>query len=115
MGRTGGCIQRTATRPDFFVRFSRVRVLRWAMRWCANFFRVIGWGLAVGMPTMAALGVHWLLAFWAGWPFAALWSAALIAGWSVDRILAGRAVWWARAVLGLALVQAYWQVRSLWY
>jgi hypothetical protein len=45
----------------------------------------------------------------------ALWSAALIAGWSVDRILTGRSVWWARAVLGLAAVQAYWQVRSLWY
>ena len=45
----------------------------------------------------------------------ALWSAALIACWSVDRLLAGRSAWWARAVLGLAMVQAYWQVRSLWY
>ena len=45
----------------------------------------------------------------------ALWSAALIAGWSVDRLLAGRSAWWARALLGLAVVQAYWQVRSLWY
>ena len=53
MGRTGGRIQRTATRPDFFVRFSRVRVLRWAMRWGANFFRVIGWGVAGGVAGLA--------------------------------------------------------------
>jgi adenosylcobinamide-phosphate synthase len=38
----------------------------------------VSWGLAVGAPTIGALGVHWLLAAWAGWPFAALWSAAVL-------------------------------------
>jgi 4-amino-4-deoxy-L-arabinose transferase-like glycosyltransferase len=45
----------------------------------------------------------------------ALWSAALIAGWAADGLLAGRSRWWSRAVLVLALVQASWQVLSVWY
>ncbi len=38
----------------------------------------VSWGLAVGVPSMGALVVHWLLAYLLGWPFAALWSAALL-------------------------------------
>jgi hypothetical protein len=49
----GGRIQRAATRPDFLCGFLRRRVLRWVMRWCANFFRAMVWGLAGGVAGLA--------------------------------------------------------------
>ena len=38
----------------------------------------VSWGLAVGVPAMGALLIHAMLAYLLGWPFAALWSAALL-------------------------------------
>ena len=38
----------------------------------------VSWTLAVGCPTLGALFVHWLLLYFLGWPFAVLWSAALL-------------------------------------
>ena len=38
----------------------------------------LSWGLTVGCPSVAALAVHWLLMYFVGWPFAVLWSAALL-------------------------------------
>ena len=38
----------------------------------------VAWGLAVGMPSAVALSVHWLLTYLLGWPFAVLWSIALL-------------------------------------
>ncbi len=38
----------------------------------------VAWSLAVLVPALAALGVHWLLAWALGWPFAVLWSIALL-------------------------------------
>ena len=38
----------------------------------------LSWGLTVGGPSVAALAVHWLLMYFVGWPFAVLWSAALL-------------------------------------
>jgi adenosylcobinamide-phosphate synthase len=38
----------------------------------------IAWFLAVGGPAVAALGVHWLLMLTLGWPFAMLWSVAIL-------------------------------------
>lgn len=55
------------------------------VRWCSRNFDAghahhgwVVWGLAVGMPTLAAFAGHVILIEFAGWPFAALWSAALL-------------------------------------
>jgi adenosylcobinamide-phosphate synthase len=36
------------------------------------------WGLAVGLPCLLAVLVHWALLWWAGWFFAMLWSFAVL-------------------------------------
>lgn len=38
----------------------------------------VAWALAVLLPSLAAVAVHWLLVYFAGWPFAVLWSAAVL-------------------------------------
>lgn len=38
----------------------------------------LAWGMAVGLPSGLALLIYWLLAFWAGWPLAVLWSALVL-------------------------------------
>jgi adenosylcobinamide-phosphate synthase len=38
----------------------------------------VAWTLAVLTPSLAALGVHWALAVFVGWPFAVLWSVAVL-------------------------------------
>lgn len=56
----------------------------WA-RWASRNFDAgsahhgwVAWGLAVGVPSLAALGVHWALLWFLGWPFATLWSVAVL-------------------------------------
>ena len=39
---------------------------------------VVAWTLAVVLPALVALGVHWALTLLAGWPFAVLWSVAVL-------------------------------------
>jgi len=55
------------------------------VRWCSRNFdagqRVHGWlawSAAVGVPTMLALGIYWLLGFLLGWPVALLWNALVL-------------------------------------
>jgi adenosylcobinamide-phosphate synthase len=38
----------------------------------------IAWVLAVIFPALVAVAVHWLLAIFVGWPFAVLWSVAVL-------------------------------------
>jgi adenosylcobinamide-phosphate synthase len=38
----------------------------------------LAWGLAVGLPSLGSLAIYWLLDVFAGWPLAALWSAAVL-------------------------------------
>ena len=38
----------------------------------------LAWALAVGVPTLAALGVHWLLLWLGGWPLALIWSVVVL-------------------------------------
>ncbi|MBE2264156.1 MAG: CobD/CbiB family protein [Burkholderiaceae bacterium] len=38
----------------------------------------LAWTLAVGVPGGASLAIYWALQAWVGWPFAVLWSAALL-------------------------------------
>ena len=38
----------------------------------------VAWTLAVLAPSLAALAVHWLLILFVGWPFAVLWSVAVL-------------------------------------
>lgn len=38
----------------------------------------IAWTLAVIVPSATAVGVHWALALYVGWPFAVLWSVAVL-------------------------------------
>ena len=59
-------------------------VLGWT-RWVSRNFDAgkpqhgwVAWGLAVGAPTLLALGVHWLLVLTLGLPFAVLWSVAVL-------------------------------------
>ncbi|MFT4268750.1 MAG: CobD/CbiB family protein [Xenophilus sp.] len=59
-------------------------VLAWT-RWVSRNFDAgkphhgwVAWALAVGAPTVLALGVHGLLAYLAGLPFAVLWSVAVL-------------------------------------
>lgn len=56
----------------------------WA-RWVSSNFDAgkvhhgwVAWTLAVVVPSLAALAVHWLLALTLGWPFAVLWSVAVL-------------------------------------
>jgi adenosylcobinamide-phosphate synthase len=56
----------------------------WA-RWCNRNFDAgranhgwIVWSLAVGLPSLLAFAIHVLLSDLLGWPFAAIWSAALL-------------------------------------
>ena len=59
-------------------------VLGWT-RWISRNFDAgkqhhgwIAWSLAVGVPTVLALGVHWLLVLTLGLPFAVIWSIAVL-------------------------------------
>lgn len=59
--------------------------LRSWVRWVSRNFDAgrshhgwVSWGLAVGVPTLGALVIHWLAAYFLGWPFAVLWSAAVL-------------------------------------
>ena len=38
----------------------------------------VAWTLAVALPALLALGVHWLLAEQWGWPFAVVWNVAVL-------------------------------------
>lgn len=38
----------------------------------------VAWCLAVLLPALLALGIHWLLLWGLGWPFAMLWSVAVL-------------------------------------
>lgn len=38
----------------------------------------VAWGLAVVLPALLAMGVHWLLLWGLGWPFAVLWSVVVL-------------------------------------
>lgn len=56
----------------------------WA-RWSARNFDAgkphhgwVAWGLAVGVPSLLALGIFWLLAYAVGWPLAVLWNVAIL-------------------------------------
>ncbi len=56
----------------------------WA-RWASRNFDAgsahhgwVAWGLAVAAPSLGALAVHWLLLWFLGWPFATLWSVAVL-------------------------------------
>ena len=59
--------------------------LRTWVRWCNRNFDAgranhgwIVWSLAVGLPSLLAFAIHVLLSDLLGWPFAAIWSAALL-------------------------------------
>ncbi|MCJ0764181.1 CobD/CbiB family protein [Variovorax terrae] len=56
----------------------------WA-RWVSSNFDAgrahhgwVAWVLAVGVPSLGALAIHWTLALTLGWPFAVLWSVAVL-------------------------------------
>ena len=38
----------------------------------------VAWSLAVLVPALVTLGIHWLLLWGLGWPFAVLWSVAVL-------------------------------------
>ncbi|MBP6405545.1 MAG: CobD/CbiB family protein [Ramlibacter sp.] len=38
----------------------------------------VAWTLAVMVPSLATLGIYWLLVWTVGWPFAVLWSIAIL-------------------------------------
>jgi adenosylcobinamide-phosphate synthase len=38
----------------------------------------LAWGIALGIPAALSVGVHWLLIETIGWPFAVLWSVAIL-------------------------------------
>lgn len=40
--------------------------------------RLAGLGLAVGIPTLLALCIHWLLLWGVGWPLAMVWNVAIL-------------------------------------
>lgn len=59
--------------------------LRGWVRWVAQNFDAgkaqhgwLAWGIAVGVPSVMALAVHWLLVATLGWPVAVLWSVAVL-------------------------------------
>jgi adenosylcobinamide-phosphate synthase len=43
-----------------------------------SFHGWLAWGFAVGGPSLAALGIYWLLDTLLGWPVAVLWSVAVL-------------------------------------
>jgi len=38
----------------------------------------VTWGLAVGMPSVATSAIYWGLVYWLGWPFAFVWTVAVL-------------------------------------
>ena len=55
------------------------------VRWCSRNFDAgkpshagLAWGLAVLLPSLASLGVFWLLVALVGWPLGVLWSALVL-------------------------------------
>ena len=38
----------------------------------------VAWGLAVLVPALVTLAIHWLLMWLLGWPFAVVWSVAVL-------------------------------------
>lgn len=45
----------------------------------------------------------------------AIWSGALVAAWALAQFLNNKARFWQWSVLAAALIQSWWQVRSVWY
>ena len=59
--------------------------LRTWVRWSTRNFDAgkpfhgwLAWGFAVGGPSLAALAINWLLDAFLGWPFAVVWSVAVL-------------------------------------
>jgi adenosylcobinamide-phosphate synthase len=59
--------------------------LRGWVRWTSRNFDAgkshhgwVAWGLAVLVPSLITLAVHWLLLWFLGWPVAVLWSVAIL-------------------------------------
>ncbi len=59
--------------------------LRAWVRWSSRNFDAgrphhgwLAWGFAVGVPTLLALAIHWLLVATLGWPVAVLWSVLVL-------------------------------------
>ena len=38
----------------------------------------LAWSLAVGVPSLVALGIYWALMYWVGWPLALLWNVVVL-------------------------------------
>lgn len=60
-------------------------LLRAWIRWTSRSFDAgkshhagLAWGFAVGLPSLAALGIYWVLDVWVGWPVAILWSVVVL-------------------------------------
>ena len=60
-------------------------LLRTWARWASSNFDAgkrphgwIAWTLAVVVPALGALAIHWLLIIFVGWPFAVLWNIAVL-------------------------------------
>lgn len=60
-------------------------LLRTWARWVSSNFDAgkhhhgwIAWTLAVVVPALGTVAVHWLLALWVGWPLAVLWNVAVL-------------------------------------
>jgi adenosylcobinamide-phosphate synthase len=59
--------------------------LRAWVRWCTRNFDAgksfhgwLAWAFAVGVPSLAALAIYWLLDAFLGWPVAVVWSVAVL-------------------------------------
>ncbi len=56
----------------------------WALSVCRSFdagqsrHGWVAWGLAVLVPSLTVLAVHWALLHWLGWPLALVWSVAVL-------------------------------------
>ena len=56
----------------------------WALSVCRSFdvgqsqYGWVAWGLAVLVPSLTVLAVHWALLHWLGWPLALAWSVAVL-------------------------------------
>lgn len=60
-------------------------LLRAWIRWTSRSFDAgksvhagLAWSFAVGVPSLAALGIYWMLDAWVGWPVAMLWSVVVL-------------------------------------
>ena len=67
--------------PGNPVHSSTRRWVRWVMRNLDAGQRHHGqltWWVAVGVPTLAAIGIHWVLLSFVGWPAAMLWNIVIL-------------------------------------